>query len=197
MMKPSQHNLTRTKNGTWLASAAALLLGAFAVQGQADKPTPVVLPAPQMQGGKPLMTTLQQRQTTREFQPGKLTPQTLANLLWAGFGINRPENEHRTAPSAMNSQEVDIYVALPDALYVYEAKPHRLKPVLTGDFRSKTSGQPFAKESAAVFIYVATLPRLEKAKPETRSFYAGDRYRLHRPERLFVLRFRRIGRGRV
>jgi len=70
----------------------------------------------------------------------------LANLLWAGFGINRPETGHRTAPSAMNSQEVDIYVALAQGLYVYEPKANRLKPVLAGDFRVRTSTQPLRKK---------------------------------------------------
>src|SRR5258708_16838179 len=73
----------------------------------------IVLPPAQTNGGKPLMECLQQRRTTREFKPDKLSLQALANLLWAGFGINRPLSGHRTAPSAMNSQDIDIYVALP------------------------------------------------------------------------------------
>ena len=107
---------------------ALLCLSVMVAKAQDLKPIP--LPAPQTEGGKPLMQALKQRRTVRELKPGKLPPQVLANLLWAGFGINRPESEHRTAPSAMNSQEVDIYVALPEGLFVYEAKPHQLKPVL-------------------------------------------------------------------
>lgn len=152
--------------------AVALMPGVLALRAPAQNLEPIVLPPAQMEGGKPLLTALKQRQTTREFQVAKLPPQTLANLLWAGFGINRPEIDHRTAPSAMNSQEVDIYVALPEALYVYEAKPHRLKPVLAGDLRPKISSQAFAKDAAAIFVYVADLPRLAKAKPETRPLYA-------------------------
>jgi len=134
---------------------------------------PIPLPPPQTQGGLPLMQALKQRQTTRELKPDKLPTQVLANLLWAGFGINRPENAHRTAPSAMNSQEVDIYVALADGLYVYEATASRLKPVLPGDYRARTSGQAFAKEAPIVLVYVADLPRLVKAKPDQRVFYAA------------------------
>ena len=73
----------------------------------------------------------------------------------------------------MNSQEVDLYVALPEGLYVYEAKPHQLKPVLDKDLRAKTSGQPFATNAPVVLIYVADLPRLTKAQPDHREFYAG------------------------
>ena len=140
---------------------------------RAEELTPIPLPAPQTEGGKPLMQTLKQRRTTRDLKPDKLPAQVLANLLWAGFGINRPETGNRTAPSAMNSQEMDLYVALPEGLYLYEAKPHQLKPVLAKDLRAKTSGQAFATNAPVVLIYVADLPRLTKAKPEKREFYAG------------------------
>ena len=66
---------------------------------------PLILPVPQTSGGKPLMQALKDRHSTREFSPEKLPPQVLANLLWAAFGINRPDTGKRTAPSAMNWQE--------------------------------------------------------------------------------------------
>ncbi len=119
------------------------------------------------------MQALRERRTTREIKPDKLPNQVLANLLWAGVGINRPATGQRTAPSAMNSQEVDIYVALAEGLYLYEAKPHQLTPILDQDLRRKTSGQPFATNAPVVLIYVADLPRLTKAKPDRREFYAG------------------------
>jgi len=140
---------------------------------QAEELKPVPLPAPETEGGRPLMQALKQRRTIRELKPDKLPAQVLANLLWAGFGVNRPDNGHRTAPSAMNSQEVDLYVALPAGLYLYEAKPHQLKPVLGKDLRAKTSRQPFATNAPVVLIFVADLPRLAKAKPERRKFYAA------------------------
>ena len=119
------------------------------------------------------MQALELRRTTREFSAGKIPPQVLANLLWAAFGINRPATQHRTAPSAMNSQEVQLYVALPDAVYAYEPTNHQLRPLLAGDFRGKTGSQPFQKDAAVVLIYVANLPLLAKSKPESRPFYAG------------------------
>jgi nitroreductase len=133
----------------------------------------IPLPAPQTEGGKPLMQAIKERRTTREIKPDKLSAQVLANLLWAGFGINRPGTGNRTAPSAMNSQELDLYVALPEGLYLYEAKPHQLKLVLDKDLRAKTSRQPFATNAPVVLIYAAELPRLTKAKPDQREFYAG------------------------
>jgi nitroreductase len=119
------------------------------------------------------MQALKQRRTIREFKTDQLPPQKLADLLWAGFGINRPDTGQRTAPSAMNSQEIDIYVALPAGLYIYEAKTHLLKPVLNEDLRTRISGQAFLKQAPAVLIFVADLPRLTKAKPDQRPFYAG------------------------
>lgn len=140
-------------------------------QGQELKT--ISLPKPQQDGGKPLMEALLQRRTTREIDSKPLSPQELSNLLWAGFGINRPENDHRTAPSAMNSQEIELYLLLPEGVYVYGAKVNELKPLMKGDFRTKTGGQDFVKSSPVVLLYVADLPKLEKAKPETRPFYAG------------------------
>jgi nitroreductase len=142
----------------------------MAVAGELD---PISLPPAQTDGGMPVMQALKQRRTTREFKPGTLSRQELANLLWAGFGINRPESGQRTAPSAMNSQEVDLYVALREGLYVYDPKAGALKGVLAGDFRTRASGQPFAKDAAVVLIYVADLPRLTKAKVDQRLFYAA------------------------
>jgi len=150
-----------------------LILGFSAGLLGAEELKPIPLPPPQTDGGKPLMQALQRRRTTREFKPAKLPAQALANLLWAGFGINRPETGQRTAPSAMNSQEVDIYVALADGLYRYEAKPRQLQPVLGEDLRGRISAQPFLKQAPVVLIFVADLPRLVKAKPEQRAFYAG------------------------
>ena len=140
---------------------------------QAEELKPLPLPAPQTDGGKPLMQALHERRTIRELKPDPLPAQTLANLLWAGFGINRPESGHRTAPSAMNSQEVDIYIALASGLYAYQAKPHQLTPVLAQDLRARTSRQAFATNAPVVLIYVADLPRLAKARPERREFYAA------------------------
>jgi nitroreductase len=146
------------------------LVSSMLVIGEELKP--ISLPRPELSGGKTFMEAILLRRTIREFGPEKLSPQELGGVLWAGFGINRPSDGRRTAPSAMNSQEVDLYVALAEGLYVYEPKEHQLNPVLAGDFRGKT-GQTFATNAAAVVIFVADFTRLAKAKPETRLFYSG------------------------
>lgn len=160
-----------------MRSAILNLLGilglCLALDLRADELKSLPLPPAQTVGGKPLMEALRHRHTTREFKSEPLPPQVLANLLWAGFGINRPQTGQRTAPSAMNSQEIDIYAAMPEGLFLYDAKAQRLTPILSEDIRSKTGGQDSFKQAPVTLIYVADLARLAKAKPETRSFYAG------------------------
>ncbi|HVP57267.1 MAG TPA: nitroreductase family protein, partial [bacterium] len=89
-----------------LAGVTALILAATFASAQELKP--IKLPAPQMTGGKPLMDALKERQTIRDYTADKLSPQVLSNLLWAAFGVNRPADGKRTAPSAVNWQEIDI-----------------------------------------------------------------------------------------
>src|SRR5512139_1037587 len=96
----------------------------------AEELKPIQLSKPQMDGGKPLMQVLKDRSSSRESSPQKLPPQVLSNLLWAASGINRPDSGKRTAPSAVNWQEVDIYVATAEGLYIYDAKAQHLQPIL-------------------------------------------------------------------
>ncbi len=148
-----------------------LVLGLSPILAAAQELRPLELPKPQTDGGRPLMQVLRDRHSTREFKPDKLPLQVLSNLLWAAFGINRPETGKRTAPSAMNWQEVDIYVALPEGLYVYDAKAHRLNPILADDVRAATGGQDFVKGAPLNLVYVADLARTKDAGAEEKNFY--------------------------
>jgi len=138
----------------------------------AQEPHPVPLPPPQTTGGKPLMQVLKDRHSTREFSSQRLSPQTLSNLLWAAFGINRPDGK-RTAPSAMNWQEIDVYVATQDGLYVYDAKANALKPVLQQDVRGATGQQAFVKDAALDLVYVADLSKTGRGGGEDQMLYTG------------------------
>jgi nitroreductase len=124
----------------------------------AQEVKPIDLLKPQTEGGKPLMEALKQRQSQREFSPEKLAPQVLSNLLWAAFGINRPESGKRTAPSAHNRQDMEVYVATAEGLFLYEAKGHRLMPVLSEDVRARTGTQEFVRDVAVNLVYVAPIP---------------------------------------
>jgi len=122
----------------------------------AQEASVVELPQPVKQGGKPLMQALAERRSEREFSGESLAPQVLSNLLWAAFGVSRPDGR-RTAPTARNRQDMDVYVALPAGLYLYEAKEHRLQLVVQTDLRALTGTQAFAGEAALNLIYVAPI----------------------------------------
>jgi SagB-type dehydrogenase family enzyme len=149
----------------------ALLICPTLVLAQELKP--LILPTPQTDGGKPLMQALKDRHTTREFSSEKLSPQVLSNLLWAAFGINRPDTGKRTAPSAMNRQEIDVYVATADGLYIYDAKGNKLDPVLAEDVRGATGTQPFVKDAPLDLVYVADFAKMGKSSDEDKNFYAA------------------------
>jgi SagB-type dehydrogenase family enzyme len=134
---------------------------------------PIQLLKPQIEGGKPFMQVLKDRSSSRSFSSEKLQPQVLSNLLWAAFGINRQDTGHRTAPSARNWQEIDIYVATDEGLYVYDAKGHQLQQVLTGDIRNLTGQQAFVKEAPVNFVYVADFSRMTGAQKEDKEFYSA------------------------
>ena len=147
---------------------------AFTLGSAAQDLKPVKLPSPQTDGGRPLMQVLKERKSTREFDRATLSSQTLSNLLWAAFGINRPDG-HRTAPSAMNWQEVSIYVATPEGVYIYDAKTNALTPVVGGDFRAATGTQSFVKDAAVNLVYVSDISKTGRAaSSETEMFTAAD-----------------------
>lgn len=147
------------------------LLGLTSVYAQ--KEPGLQLPAPQTDIGKPLMQALKLRQSTRTFDSKALPLQELSNLLWAADGINRPESGKRTAPSAMNWQEVDIFVALPEALYLYDAKTQSLKTVLARDVREATGQQPFVKDAPLTLIYVSDALKMKNANEQDQMLYGA------------------------
>jgi nitroreductase len=125
---------------------------------------PISLPKPEADGGKSVLAALQERKTTRNVSPKKLPPQMLSNLLWAAFGVNRPKGSFgkpgRTAASASNSQEIDLYLALAEGVYRYEAVPHQLTPVVAGDFRAR-AGRGAAATAPVNIFFVADLTRYD------------------------------------
>lgn len=139
----------------------------------------VQLPRAQTTGGRPLLSVLQERKSTREYAPDKISLSIISNLLWAAFGINRPESGCRTAPSACNCQEIDIFVAVEDGLYLYDPKAHALKLILAEDIRTRTGFdfQMFVKNVPLNLIYVADMSRMARMEKdfsaEERAFYCA------------------------
>jgi hypothetical protein len=156
--------------------------------GGAGDLQPITLLEPQIEGGKSVLAALQERKTIRSISEEKLPPQMLSNLLWAAFGVNREKGPFgqigRTAASASNSQEIDVYVILAEGAYLYEAVPHRLTLVVSGDLRAKMGGRGRgggAAKAPVNLLYVVDIAKYAKAPlqepklkdPEFQKLYYG------------------------
>lgn len=153
-----------------------LLIVAFSVADTsvvAQKADSIKLPPPQTDIGKPLMQVLRSRQSSRSFDSKPLSFQELSNLLWSANGINRPETGKRTAPSAMNWQEVDVYVVVKEGAYIYDPKAHSLMPVAAKDLREATGRQAFAKEAPLNLVYVSDRARMTRASEEDKNMWGA------------------------
>jgi len=127
---------------------------------------------PSLSGGMPLISALSIRQSLREFAPEPLPEQVLSDLLWAAGGINRHHVDGRTAPSAMNAQEVLLYVAMPQGLFLYEPKPHALRLVVASDVRRVTGNQDFVDTAPLDLVFVADHARMKLVPAAQREAYA-------------------------
>ena len=158
------NNVTRMKR--ILSSLFATLIASRVLAQSID------LPAPQKSGGMPLMDALAKRSTGREYDSRDLSPSQLSSLLWACFGINRPDGK-RTAPSAMDCREADIYVVLKQGAYVYDAKSNKLNLVVAEDLRSLAATQAFATNAPVNLVFVADLAKMGNSAPEDKKTYAN------------------------
>ncbi|MGE0462081.1 MAG: SagB/ThcOx family dehydrogenase [Vicinamibacterales bacterium] len=136
-----------------------------------DAPATIALLPVEPTGGLPLMEALALRRSSREFAPDALPLPLLSLLLWAAFGVNRPDGG-RTAPSAINAQEVDVYVALPAGAYRYDAAAHALQLVAGSDLRRVTGYQDFVDEAPLDLVYVADYTRMRMVPSGTRESYS-------------------------
>jgi len=157
------------RNRAWVGILMMSIAGGLAAQ----EGEPVNLPPPQTEGGMPLMQALKERRSTREFSPVGLPPQVLSDLLWAAAGVNRPESGKRTAPSARDWREIDIYVATADGTYVFDPNAHALRPVLPRDIRALTGTQDFVPRAPVNLVYVANLDRMTGPGSDQKGLYAA------------------------
>jgi nitroreductase len=131
---------------------------------------PITLVKPETDGGKSVLAALQARRTIRNISSKELAPQALSNLLWAAWGVNRQSGPFghlgRTAASASNSQEMDLYVVLPEGVYLYEAVGHRLSPVIAGDLRGKVGAhgrRDVMVKAPVILIFVVDIAKYSKS----------------------------------
>ena len=133
----------------------------------------IKLKQPQKEGGMPLMEAFSNRKSARDFSETELDEQLLSDLLWAAFGINREKDNKRTAPSAVNWQEIDIYVAMKSGLFKYNVKEHSLMPFLNKDIRANAGKQKFVSVPPVTMIYVADYSKMGVISKEEKDFYSA------------------------
>jgi len=133
----------------------------------------VDLPAPHIDPALTLCSALQARRSTRGFLPDPLPLARFSEILWAGFGINRPQTGGRTAPSAHDWQEITVFAALPEGTYRYDAREHRLQLVKSEDLRRWTGVQDFVAKAPLNLVYVADFARMHDARAEEQGFFVG------------------------
>ena len=136
----------------------ALLITTMSMYSQELKE--IKLNAPDKSRGSAVMKALADRKSTRVYDTKEISLQDLSDLLWAAVGVNRPDGK-RTAPTAVNAQEIDIYVVRQDGAYLYDATAHSLKPVAKGDFRKAVAGgQDFVNSAPLCLVIVANLEKM-------------------------------------
>lgn len=135
--------------------------------------TEIQLSKADLNSGKPLMSALNDRSSAREFNVKDLSHEHLSGLLWAACGINRPVNRKRTAPSAMNWQDVKVYVVLKSGIYLYDETAHKLLLVKEGDHRKAAGTQEFVALAPVNLVFVSDYSLMKQAKDEQKEFYSG------------------------
>ena len=133
-----------------------LVLFAIVINLEAQELKSIALNPPDINSGLTVMQAFSKRSSASAFTSEKLKLQDLSDLLWAADGINRQDSKKRTAPSAMNAQDIDIYVFLVDGVYLYNAAGNSLDPVVTGDQRILAAGRQTEFANAAVILVLVS-----------------------------------------
>lgn len=156
------------RTGFWMGIFMCGIVGAAGAASDTES-----LPAPLIEGGMPLMRALGARHSTREFDTRPLPPQTLSDLLWAAGGVNRRDSGKRTAPSARDWREIEIYVVTARGVQVYLPETHALRLVSDRDARATTGRQDFPGQAPLNLVYVANHARMTDADETQKAFYAA------------------------
>lgn len=157
------------RDSAWLGMPMPGITGMDAGGSEAVK-----LPPPRTEGGMPLMEALKARHSSREFSDRPLPVQVLSDLLWAAQGVNRPATGKRTAPTARDWREIDVYVVTAEGVFVYEPDAHALRRLLHRDLRALTGTQEFPATAPVNLVYVADLARMDTSDAHRQLYSATD-----------------------
>jgi len=161
--------LTRRKTSAGLV-ASAVIASAPSLAAQDAR---VTLPPPRSDGGKPLMQALMLRRSIRDYADRPIPPQVLSDMLWAAYGVNRPATGDRTAPYWRHVMVIDVYAAMADGVWLYEAKRHALVRHLDADIRAASGLQDFVAAAPLNLVYVAHGERMQDISEQDRRLYAS------------------------
>lgn len=150
----------------------AIISGSLLFSGSTLAQT-IVLNKPNLEREGNLMKALSQRASAREFDSTPLSIQDLSDLLWAANGVNRVESGKRTAPSAINAQDIDIYVFDSNGVYLYNAQKHILEGVVNGDYRKIISNQDKDPYPALILLLVSDISRFTRADDSLKTEWAA------------------------
>lgn len=163
--------MTKTKSTVIILGVLATCL-ASPLSG-AEPLEPIPLPPPETMDGMPLMQALKNRRSTKEFVAQAIPQNHVSNLLWAAFGINRPESGKRTAATAVDCQDIEIFVVFEKAVYVYEPRGHHLIPVVNRDVRALAATQGYANVAPINLIYVSDHSKMADSFKSKKEIYAA------------------------
>lgn len=165
---------TRRDVNLGILSTATVATLAAASRSFAQAPQPIALPPPTMESGKSLMQSLKARQSIREYADRAVSDEDLSNVLWAAWGVNRPEHDGRTVPRWRDQYLLDIYVIRADGVWRYEPKTHRLMFHMAGDLRGQTTtGQPFVATAPLNLAYAVDMSKITGVSEDYKNATAG------------------------
>lgn len=125
----------------------------------------IQLPNPETSLSFPLMQAIKLRRTKRKWANSPISIQEISNILWVACGITQKGTQRakskRTVPSACNSQEVKVYIALETGLYLYNEYEHQLVKVLSEDIRSHIGTQKMMRSAPVGLIYVSDFTKMK------------------------------------
>ncbi|MCK9616287.1 MAG: SagB/ThcOx family dehydrogenase [Lentimicrobiaceae bacterium] len=135
----------------------------------------IVLNPPDLKRGLPVMTALSLRASATEFDTAMISLRDLSDLLWASNGINRPESDKRTAPSAMNAQDIDVYVCMKTGIYLYDVKNSMLNLIAAGDYRKLVAvQQEFVTKAPVICLLVSDISRFPHGEESLKMTWAAE-----------------------
>lgn len=155
----------------WLIAFVTLSIFCFVSFVSAQEAKAIQLKKPEF-GKKPVLDILAKRQSLRAYDAKPLSNEVLSELFWSAWGMNR-EDGKRTAPSAMNLQEFELYAVFADGAYLYDAKEHSLKLVVKQDLRALAGGQPFVKDAPLNVIFVADSSKFTRGSEDDKKILMG------------------------